>query len=291
MIGVNLTGANGSKWDLRGGPIVLGPGAEGFGLPKFDRPTVEAPGIDGQRLQSIGSRALARTGILPMIMQPQATAADWLALQRAWWLAWSSDIACTLAVTDPNGGIRTVQAFLDSDDGYSLDDEPSDALFEKLPVSWIADDPWYRGPEQASTMVLATGVDWLAGGTAPPFQFQAASTTGSGTLVNAGEVPAWPVYTVGAGTSAFTVTVNGQTTSGTITVPTGGRLVIDTDPFVQSALLYDAAGNVSNVTPQLSAIAFAQVPVGATVPVTTSLTGTAGSSIKVAFRPRFRRAF
>lgn len=291
MIGVSLLGVDGSSWDLRAGQVVLGPGPEGFGLPTFERPTVETPAIDGQRLQSIGSRAKARSGLLPCIMQPQDTEAAWLALQRAWWAAWSPDAPCTLTVTDPNGGRRSIAAYLDSDDGYGLELEPTINLFERLPVSWIADDPWWRGPAVEQRIDVATGGDWLAGGTAPPFQFQPAATTGAGTLANPGEQPAWATYTISAGATSFSITVNGQTTSGTITVPTGGRLVIDTDPVAQTALLYATDGSVTNVTPQLSAIGFTPVPVGGSVPVTTQLTGGNGSSITVSIRPRYRRAF
>jgi hypothetical protein len=292
MIGVSLVGVDGSQWDLRRGQIVLGPGAEGFGLPKFDRPTTESPARDGQQLQGTGSRALARSGILPMIMQEQATDLAWLALQRAWWAAWSPDLPCLLSVTDPAGAVRSLKVFLDSDDGYSLDDEPSLALFERLPTSWIADDPWYRGPVQLQRIDVPTGGDWLAGGTAPPFQFQPAATTGAGTLSNPGEVPAWPVYTVGAGATSFSITVNGQTTSGTLTVPTGGRLVIDTDPSAQTIVLYASDGSVTTIAySQLSSVAFAPIPVGGSVPVTTSVAGGNGASITVAIEPRYRRAF
>lgn len=293
MIGVTLTGSDGSSWDLRNGPVRLGPGPEGFGLPRFDRPTSESPSVDGVRLQSIGSRALQRSGILPCIIVPQASEAAWLALQRAWWLAWDTDKAATIAVTDPNGGVRTIAAFLDTDDGYGLELEPTVNLFEQVPVSWLADDPWWYGPtQQAGSSVVATGGDWLAGGTAPPFAFQAAATTGSGTLVNPGEQVAWPVYTLAGGTSSFSITVGGQTTAGTITVPTGGSLVIDTDPNVQTALLTAADGvTVTNVTPQLSAIGFAPVPKGGSVPVVTQLTGGNGAALSVAIRPRYRRAF
>lgn len=292
MIGVSLLGADGSTWDLRRGPIRLAPGPEGLGLPKFSRPTVESPGLDGQALQAIGSRALAREGQLKGLMQPQATEAAWLALQRAWWAAWSPDLPATITITDPNGGTRSIGAFLDSDDGYGLDLEPTVNLFEELPVSWVADDPWWRGPEvQAGSATVATGGDWLAGGTAPPFAFQAAAVAGSGLLTNPGEVPAWPVYRVSAGTTSWSVAVNGQATAGAFTIPAGSRLVVDTDPAVQTALLIDGSGNVTNVTPQLSAIAFAQVPVGGSVPVTTSVQGGNGASVTVAISPRYRRGF
>lgn len=291
MIGVTLTGADGSAWDLRNGPVVLGAGAEGFGLPTFDRPTIESPNIDGQRLLTIGSRAKARSGILPCVLTPQETEADWLALQRAWWSAWSPDVPAVLTVTDPVGGTRNISAYLDSDDGYGLELDPTVNLFEQVPVSWIADDPWWRGPTQVTVLAATDAGDYLAGGTAPPLNLSSSVSTGTGTLSNTGDVPAWPLYTIGAGATAFKITVNGQTTAGTITVPTGGRLVINTDPTAQTALLIAADGTVTNVTPQLTSVDFAQVPLGGQVTVAVQLVSPSGATISVSIAPRFRRAF
>jgi hypothetical protein len=117
----------------------------------------------------------------------------------------------------------------------------------------------------------------------------ASNTTGTATLSNPGDEPAWPVYRIEGGATSYAVTVGDATVSGAISVPVGASLRIDS--AAQVALLRDTYGLVTNVTPLLSSIDFRPIPPGAAVPVNIALTGALGATLAVEFSPLYRRAW
>jgi hypothetical protein len=130
VIAVTLTGADGSIWDLRSGPVRMeADGVEGFGFPKITRPTRSTPGRSGQRRTNPKSTAAAREGLLPVELTAQSEA-DYFALSDAWWRAWDPDIAGKLTVTRSTGETREIACFLSEDD-YKPDADPSVSLGER----------------------------------------------------------------------------------------------------------------------------------------------------------------
>lgn len=291
-LGLTWLGVDGSRWDLQRGPVQLDGPPEGLGHPKWTRPTVSSPALDGQRLSSVlRSMAQPREGFLPAYLVQVRDVATWLATVRAWWASWSPDVAGTLQVTAPDGSVRSLACFLEDDSGYAPEADPTLALSESLAVTWVADDPWWKGPVATTALGLPSGGDFLAGGAAPPFVISPSNSVGAGTLANPGEVDAWPVITVAGPASSFSVTIAGKTVAGVINVTAGASLVIDTNPTAQSALLIGADGTVTNVTAQLSSVGFTPVPAGGNAAATTALTGGVGASLTVAVTPRYRRAW
>lgn len=291
-LGLTWIGADGSSWDLQGGPVQLDGPPEGLGQPAWQRPTVQSPALDGQRLSTVlRSMAGPRDGHLPAYLAQVPDAATWLRLTRAWWASWSPDVPGTLQVTAPDGAVRTLACYLADDNGYSPDVDPTLALSESLAVTWVADDPWWKGPVSQTVLGVPSSGDFLAGGTAPPFVISPSNGVGAGTIANLGDTDAWPVITVAGGARTFSVSIGGKTVSGAPAGLSTGTLVIDTSPTAQVALLTDGAGVVTNVTAQLANVAFSPLPKGASVPVATAVTGPAGASLTVAVTPRFRRAW
>lgn len=288
-------GVDGTTWDLTNGKVVVdGPGnsngVEGLGLPKFNRQTIESAGRDGQRRTGQRSRASARQGYLPILILGN-DGDDWHQLSSAWWNSWDPDLPGTLTVTMDDGTARSIDCFLVDDDTYAPQQDPTITGTEETAVTWIADSPfWYGDPVSSSFVVTSGGAtDFFNGGAAPPFNLAAGNQLSSVQFSNTGDIEAWPVYTILGPATAFSITLSGQTVSGTITVPAGATLTIDTDPAMQTAILTTTDGTVTNVTPQLSSIGFASIPAGLTVPATVSITGS--GTLTISYRPRYRRAW
>lgn len=121
-------------------------------------------------------------------------------------------------------------------------------------------------------------------GLAPRFYLLEPSGGTTGTLVNEGDVEAWPVWTVRGPSEAFTAGVGGNLIAGPIIVPAGQALVIDTDPLAQTVLL-----NGVNVWRQLTSADFAPIPPDGSVLAAVTVTGQ--GSIEATVRPQYRRAF
>lgn len=293
MIQLTWLGADGTYWDLARGKVQVdgnsSNGVEGLGEPKWNRNTISSAGTDGQRRTGQRSRADPRQGYLPVVILGD-NELDWLALSQAWWNSWSPDAPGTLTAIMPDGGIRFIQACLIDDDSYAPQRDPGITATEQTAVTWVADDPFWRGPVIESDFQVTDGsVDFFNGGHAPPFNLAPGNTTSNVVMTNPGDLEAWPTYTITGPSTSFSVAINGAAVSGTIAVQAGERLVIQTDPSQQVAFLYKLDGSVVNVTPQLTNVHFSSIPTGATVQVAAAIIGT--GSLSVAFNPRYRRAW
>lgn len=299
------TGADGTLWDLSNGKVRLdAKGVEGLGQPVWNRQTISSAGSDGQRRTGQRSRANAREGYLPVILLGDDPG-DWFTLSRSWWNSWDADTPGALRVTAPDGSYRFIECCLLNDDTYAPVQDPMVTSTEEAAVHWIADQPFWLGPQQTATfdvvdttiVVDPVTVDFFNGGAAPPFNLQPGSP-GSTTVVadtanlgvsNPGDLDAWPLYTITGPVSSFSVTINGHTVSGAINVVAGATLVVDTDPARQTAFLTTAAGVRTNVTPQLTAVDFAPIDKGASAVIAASAVGT--GALVVSFYPRYKRAW
>ena len=294
LIGFDVvwTGADGSVWDLVRGPVQITDGGfTGLGFSEFDEYTRDSPLVDGQSFD--GVRQKARQVFLPLLLGVDTgTSIDWLALERAWWRSVRPNKTGTLTVTAPDGQVRSVALRFVSDGGQPYKVDPALEAMSVAGLIMKADDPWWLAPEAGRVFeVDPTGNNFFGGlsGFGPPFTIVPANTTGAWTMENPGDEDAWVVWVVEGPASGFRFVIDGHAIDGTIDVPSGSRLLIDTDPTVQTALLIDAAGNVSNVTQLLDSYDYARVPAGESVPVTALVYGVGRLSVR--FRPRFYRAW
>lgn len=290
MILFTWEGADGSLWDLTHGPVLIDQkAAQGFGDPKWNRQTLASAGVDGQRRTGQRARALAREGYLPIIINAR-TGADWANISSAWWNSWSTDTEGLLTVMMPNGSIRWIRAFLKDDDNYGPVIDPSLTGIEQAALTWVADDPFWRGQTVTQVFLQSNLADFFNDGAAPPFNLVPGNTISSVVVSNPGDLEAWPTYTLSGPATTFSVIVNGHEVAGDITVPAGATLNITTDPAYQVAMLTDSSGVVTNVTPQLSKIDWGYLPAkDAAIPVRVLVTGNA--ALAVSFEPRYRRAW
>lgn len=278
-------GVDGSVWDLRDGPVRLGAGGTGgLGFTPLQTFTRQSAVLDGQ--VATGWRAQARDLTLPILKsRPGWSTRSWADVDRAWWKACQPHKAGAFRVTAWDGQQRTLPARV-TDDGYSMDFDPSDMNTDDTVMTWTADAPWWLGQPVTTSFVPPITGDFLRGGFAPPFTISSGSVTGSQTVANAGDLDAWPVWTIAGPVSSFSLTVGAATVAGTIALLAGQSLTISTDPGTGQTATRETG---ANVTRQLSQWGFAPIPAAASTVVAVTVAG--GGSASLSLTPRYFRAW
>lgn len=282
MIGITWNGTDGSVWNLRTGPVRLTTaGVKGLGSGNLADQTSETALQDGQRLN--GWRLKEREVWLPLHFK-DAGAVDVEGVQRAFWQSMAPGQLGTLVVTDGDGATRQLGLRFQDDGGVAYSLDPS-VLHEAVGVTLVADQPWWEGPALTTFYGLEDGTGQSFFGTgATPFYIGSAQGSGTRTLANPGDQPAWVTWTVSGPTAQVRLGVDGHYTGGAIVVGQGSVLTVETDPLRQLAWL-----NGVKVTRQLSEVDFAPVPKGATVPIYISVIGT--GLVTATIKPKYMRAF
>lgn len=287
-LGIQLTGTDGSVWDLRNGTegVKLSDGGiRSLGMPLFLPQTDANAAADGQTLSDfkVGPRA----AILPIRFRT----AD-LAQQGAWWSAVSPygplGVYCVLRVTNNATGLwRELRLRFEDDGGIALTQDPETAAMLNMvwPISFTADDPFWTSTEVVSSYSMADSASALFFGElgAPPFNISPETGGVSKLLINTGDVPAWLTYEVEGPATNFQALLDGHYVGATLNVDDGSLLTVQTDPLVQFADL-----NGESVNWRLDSFDAVPVPpAGAYLLLYISGAG----RIRARFTPRYLRGY
>lgn len=302
MIRLELIGTDGTMWDIRRGEIRLSDaGVRGLYAPTYEESVQSTAILDGQTVSRW--KLLPRDVFLPFNIKTS----DWrLVTQfltsldphriapRGYGLA--ALAYCTLRVTDSEGAgaVRELQVRFKDDGGYALRHDPGEVDLPPMGLTFVADDPWWYGPEQVSNYSMAdSNLPNFFGATgAPSFNIVAPGGNSGVWAVNRGDAEAWPVYEVyGPATFAdFWISINGvyRQTSLFHTLLAGQSVTIDTNPARQIALKND--GTILN---RNMGADFAPIPVAnedvSYVYIGTRIEGT--GRVRARFREPYKRAF
>lgn len=290
MIGLRWIGVDGSNWDLRNGPVrVTKDGVEGLGKPPTKAIVRTSTETDGQRL--IGVNIQARPVVLPVFINHSLPTEMWHTIQLAWWRSIDEEKYGTLQVTDPDGGVRSIQLRFESDGPYEFDYDPSDLGISKAICEFAADDPFFRGRSRRIEIEPPPGdIDFFGpDGYGPPF-YISAGASGDATIVNnPGDFPSWAVITIPGPATAFDINIDGHTLRGEVNVLEHSRLVIDTRPNRKTVRLYAPDGTYQDKFRELEQFDFAAIQPGANVPVISTISG--GSTTVIEFETLYKRGF
>lgn len=290
MIGVKWEGPDGSLWDLRDGSSgvqISQGGVLGLRHAPSEVFTRQSSFVDGQQIT--GWKLKPRPLELALDIHGLSEQ-EWFVRDRALSRAFRADRPGRLTITDPFGGRRTIAARLDDSDDDGLDDDPTSVFASTITMPLIADDPWYYGQPLRHAFEDASPDRnfYPASGFGPPFYLTPATFTGSDTLDNPGDAPAWGVLELTGPATGFRTSIGGRVISGFVdgyTLPAGRTITIDTDPRRSVARLDDG----SNVTRYLTSTQFAAVPDGSSVPVETIVYGS--GTMELTLTPRYLRAW
>lgn len=292
MIAVIYKGTDGSLWNLNSGPVRLtDKGIQGLGNPELLFYKRETAFLDGQVVT--GWKAKPRKVFLPLLLGSGTTELEWLALERAWWAANGIGLYGSLLVTAPDGQTRTLDIRFEDDGGGVLDVDPSWEALSVVGNNYTADEPWWYGPEFGQAFQVGSTTENFFGGDAspsggPPFIIGASNTLGAASFTNPGDLDAWPIYVITGPSTGFSSTLAGGTVGGSIVVPAGATLTVDTNPTKMSALLKVGAV-ITNVTPQLTDVGFRKIPAGGTSAISLIMNGL--GMLNVYLSPKYKRAW
>lgn len=288
---LDLLAWNGDTFDLRNGPVRVG--AEGTSgvlkLLKLDTHTRQAAGRDGQ--VRTGYSAPAQTLSIP-VKWGGYTAEPFESVDSRLWAALDPTQVNTLRVRDTvRKSDRTCTVRLD-DDGYAFTDDPTDMGIDVTTLQLVADDPWWKGVPVVVPFGQQQGAAtpfYGASGFGPPFYLAGANAIGQQSVVNPGQAPAYPLWTLAGPVSSFVLTVDGSILDMTAAnLMTGEILYIDSDPTVLRAWRVKTDGTVVEETQNLATWGFATIARAATSTVKATLAGTGTATLS--FVPRYLRA-
>lgn len=285
--------AAGQVWDLlspASGVRIL-QGLRGLTMPPVKHYRDTSPALAGSRWR--GSRTEQREVFWPLLVKAN-DGPSWVELDRELWAGLHPDVTGVWSVVAPSRSRRALTMRLDDDGDAGHPADPVSAHAAVYGLTFVAEDPYWRGDDIVRSWTTATGSDFFGGAAkAPPFIISPASTVSTATLTNPGDVPAWPVWTVYGPATAATLGIVGQTVTVPFTIASGKALVVDTDPRAQTAYLYDVSGgelvNPVERTGDLGAVGFAAIPPGESVTLSLALTGS--GTIQCRISPGYYRAW
>jgi hypothetical protein len=274
VIEIWWVGADGTRWDLRRGPVRLTAQSLAFlYMITTEAFTSQSAYVDGQRLESWTAKPTEFD--VQVVPVGAASVLEWVGTDQAW-----------KAGMRPSGSTRYLTARPVSE----LPEEAIDPYINHgtvLTYGMVADDPWWYGADIVETFGATEEPLPFYGprGYGPPFYLASSATPGAAVITNSGDVEQWPVWTFYGATPRFSARVDGQLIAGEFPIADGDWIRVDTRPYKKSALT--SAG--TNVTRDLTSRRFAPVPSGEDVPVEVLTYGDSQSTLTLT--PKFFRGY
>lgn len=272
----------GTTFDLLGfedDVLVMRDGLRGLNMPAHDRYTNESPVVAGSSFR--GFRTKERPVFWPTMVRSTVSADDFLAADRALWQGLHPDTVGQWAIT-VRGVTRTLTLRYTGDGDQVTNGDPIGRGWELYGLNFVAEQPYWSG---APVVALFSNVTTSATFFDSSRTLGSSFTLSSATVSNLGDVEAYPVWTILGPCTTTAITIGGQVIGVPITLTSGQRVTIDTNPGALTAIREDG----TDVTGSLGSRGFAPIQPGTTVPLGLAMTG--NGSIAVALTPLFYRAY
>lgn len=286
-LGMTWTGWDGSLWNLTRASegVVMLPGLRGHNMPPVVHYTTAYPSVAGARWR--GHAIDPREVFWPIQVFCDTTSQAWVDRDRAFWKTMRPDKVGTWTVIQPSGEKRYLTCRFANDGDQTFGHDPVLHGWSNYGITMKADEPFWRGEP--------TTREWVAGAPVPFFPtgsegFTISSSRGldNARMPNAGDVPAYPIWELNGPITSATIGLGGKTISVPFTIASGERLVINTDPTVQTALLYSGA-TVTDRTSDLGVANFVAVPAEDSTPISLVVSG--AGKISLSLTPLYLRAW
>jgi hypothetical protein len=284
--------AKGVTWPLtdRSTGIFLRKGVRGLGTITAERHASTSPALAGSRHE--GTSVLDREVFWPLrVFSPDGSTA-WMLRDRAFWAGMDPDDTGVWEVTHPDGAKRTIRLRFLNDGDHVRDRNPLRLGWDNYNITLVAEQPYWVGEPEVQSFKAPTPPEPFFEPTGPHLINIASSYSVENAVIdNAGDVESYPRWYIDGAVTSASVGVDGVVVTVPFTVDYGQCLVIDSDPELIGATLYDitVAGmdlkpaervigehliNPDDKTRQLGANDFAAIPAGKQVPLSLTLIGT-----------------
>lgn len=214
-------------------------GATGLGAPPIDLSTDETPLLDGVEVSDV--YAPPRTIQLPMLILAEDRGL-YRARARALVTAMSAGQECALELRQPDGQRRRITAWYNGGLEGAEDQDTGGEKWLRFVLKVFCPDPFWVDPVPVTYQYgyVGTPVVFL-GNPFLPLKLTPGSILGSTTIINPGEVRAWPVWTITPPANEVVLTDVDRDLSIPIAgvVPAGQTLTIVTKPGAADVRLSD----------------------------------------------------
>lgn len=295
-------------WDLtnntQGLKLLKGVRGLGRGESKFYEDTFA--GIPGSRHRKAvkGPREV----YWPLRMYTNAGSQQWLDLDSAFWRTLNENRTGIWRVKQPSGEVRSLQLRLVSDGDPVTETDPSIIGYQAYGVTLKANQPYWEGTPVRNRWKASPPVEWQGG--PGVMNVSSSSDLATATMLNAGEVDAYPVWMVVGPTTEVEVGVGGRKVEIPFPVPAGHAAVVDTRRTAQTCYVYEISAeaqlraendpsadlvigldlvNPVRRTQDLGMRNFAPIPAGGRRQLSLAMSGT--GMVKASLTPLFERAW
>lgn len=304
--------AKGSVWDLTDPAtgICLLSQVRGLGSPKYTRYSASSPATPGSLFRGVS--VADRDVFWPLHIWHDDSSLEWMALDRAFWSTMDPYDTGVWTVFLPNGETRSISLRFIDDGDHAAEVDPIRNGWDTYGINLVAEQPFWEGSPVVRSWKANTPLPFFEPAGPQIVNITSGHTMDSATLDNPGDAASYPRWFIDGDASAGSVGVNGVTVNIPFTIAAGKCLVIDSDPDLIGATLYDISPdqlalpadqrkkpsarvvgvdliNPVDKTSALGEADFAPVPAGSSVPLTLSITG--GGAIEVSLPTRYRRAW
>lgn len=271
------------SWDLTdvSSSVVKLAGATGIGQVDSTHWWSDAPTVDGSHWEGLNTPR--GSVFVPLLVQGD-TFETFYAEHTAFMRSLDPRREGTLRITRADGRWREIGCRYTSGGDMTADYDVTASLAATYGITWATADPYWRGEEVVARFANSAGGPFFPG---PPFTITPGLNLQDPTIVNPGDLDAYPVWRIEGPFTAFSVGVGDSLVEMTLTRSAGQYVEIDMHP--RKLTIRDQAGvdRWDNVTE----VSFSSIPSGQTT-LTTNVTGAGtASAITLTFTPKYRRAW
>ena len=297
--------AKGVDWSLSNPEtgIVLLPGVRGLGSVRVDRHSTSSPAVPGSRFEGVST--LDREVFWPVHIFHDEGSRAWMERDRAFWRGMDPEDTGVWTVTHPDGAHRTLELRYVSDGDHSRQWDPMKSGWDTYGITLVAEQPYWVGESVVKSFIGPVEPLPFFDPTGPQVVNIASSySAANATMDNPGDVESYPRWYIDGDTTAVSVGVGSQVVDVPFAIDAGTCLVIESDPDLIGATLYEitAAGAVKkpservvgpdlvnpiDMSADLGEADFAPIPAGSQVPLSLEITGT--GAVEVLLPTLYRR--
>ena len=299
--------AKGVEWSLSDpkSGIILLPGVRGLGSVAVERHATVSPAAAGSRYE--GTSVLDREVFWPIHIYSDSSSVDWVLRDRAFWAGMDPQDTGVWRVTHPDGRHRSLRLRFVSDGDHSTSGDPTQRGWDTYAVTLVAEQPFWVGEPVVKSFSADPAPEPFFEPNGPQVVNIAPGYSVSNAVMdNPGDVESYPRWYVQGPVTSACVGVGGVVVDVPFAVPEWKTLVIESDPDLLGATMYDVTVhgaakkpservigvdlvNPVDMTAALGAADFAAIPAGDAVPLSLTLLG--AGKVEALLPTQYRRAW
>jgi len=290
--------------------MFLMPGVRGMGAVSTERHSTASPAVAGSRHE--GTSILDREVFWPIHifsdkrLDDEAGSLAWMERDRAFWRGMDPDDTGVWEITLPDSTKRRLLLRFRDDGDHTFTTDPMRHGWQSYGLKFVAERPFWEGDPVVRSWKNGEYQPFFEQNGPHLFNIGSGAEISEATIDNLGDVESYARWFIDGETTEASVGVNGLVVEVPFDVPLGKCLVIDSDPDLIGATMYDIAPGAEGMKPSERVIGvdmvnpvdrsadlgeadFAPIPPGASVPLSLSLAGT--GAVEALLPSLYRRAW